>query len=304
MPKLQQYLFVSGNYEKLLFERLTTMKHLTLFLFTLAFLLSCSNSSQTKSQTKPPTTSSAQKDTIPKNAAGIRTVHVFVALCDNKYQGIVPVGKAIGNGQDPDNNLYWGCDNGVRTFFKKKSSDWVLVQSWKKLDSVILERLLFKHKTAGVYLLADAYDGQFIKQTTTDFLTAASGKSTTLITHQKDSLYFGGASKLLAYIGHDGLMDFALPVNEQTTDTTKRETIILACYSKAYFTPHIKAAGATPLLWTTNLMAPEAYTLHDALRSWVAGQPPGHVQEAAAQAYARYQHCSVKAAKNLVVWGW
>ncbi|WP_316785612.1 hypothetical protein [Pedobacter frigiditerrae] len=37
-----------------------------------------------------------------------KTIHVFVALCDNKYQGIVPVPKAIGNGQDPDNNLYWG----------------------------------------------------------------------------------------------------------------------------------------------------------------------------------------------------
>src|SRR5215212_8846369 len=53
-----------------------------------------------------------------------RTIHVFVALCDNKYQGIVPVGKSIGNGQDPESNLYWGCDLGLRTYFKKKNSDW------------------------------------------------------------------------------------------------------------------------------------------------------------------------------------
>ncbi|MBS1655648.1 MAG: hypothetical protein JSU05_12430, partial [Bacteroidetes bacterium] len=39
----------------------------------------------------------------------IKTIHVFVALCDNKYQGIVPVPAKIGNGQDPANNLYWGC---------------------------------------------------------------------------------------------------------------------------------------------------------------------------------------------------
>lgn len=32
-----------------------------------------------------------------------KTIHVYVALCDNVYQGIVPVPKAIGNGDDPRN---------------------------------------------------------------------------------------------------------------------------------------------------------------------------------------------------------
>ena len=40
--------------------------------------------------------------------AETKTIHVLVALCDNKYQKIVPVPQAIGNGQDPKNNLYWG----------------------------------------------------------------------------------------------------------------------------------------------------------------------------------------------------
>ena len=48
-----------------------------------------------------------------------KVVHVFVALCDNKNQGIVPVPEKIGNGQDANLNLYWGCGYGVRTFFKK-----------------------------------------------------------------------------------------------------------------------------------------------------------------------------------------
>lgn len=37
-----------------------------------------------------------------------KTIHIFVALCDNKYQGIVPVPAKIGNGQDPDNNFILG----------------------------------------------------------------------------------------------------------------------------------------------------------------------------------------------------
>ena len=50
-------------------------------------------------------------------------IHVFVALCDNVNQGIVPVSARLGNGEDPANNLYWGAAFGVKTFFSK-SKDW------------------------------------------------------------------------------------------------------------------------------------------------------------------------------------
>ena len=81
----------------------------------------------------------------------------------------------------------------------------------------------------------------------------------------------------------------------------KKETIILACYSKNYFSPHLKQTNAKPLLWTTGLMAPEAYTLHDALREWVNHKPDSQIREAAANAYSKYQKCSKKAAMNLLV---
>jgi hypothetical protein len=40
------------------------------------------------------------------------TIHVFVALADNKNQGIVPVAAILGNGEDPQHNLYWGSAYG------------------------------------------------------------------------------------------------------------------------------------------------------------------------------------------------
>jgi hypothetical protein len=40
-----------------------------------------------------------------------KQIRVFIALCDNKTQGIVPVGEKIGNGNDPEANLYWGCSD-------------------------------------------------------------------------------------------------------------------------------------------------------------------------------------------------
>jgi hypothetical protein len=240
-----------------------------------------------------------------RNDSGIRTIHVFVALCDNKYQGIVPVPPAIGNGQDTKNNLYWGAGYGVKSFFLNKSNEWKLVSSEKNAARNILERLLFKHRAKEIYLLADAYDGQFIRQTTIDFLHSSSGKNRISVTSQNDTLYFGGASDLLAYVGHDGLMDFSLQESfTGNTDDQKRETIILACYSRNFFSSYLKQTGASPLVWTTGLMAPEAYTLHDAIHEWTENKSSGDVRLAAAAAYSKYQKCSLKAAKNLLVTGW
>jgi len=87
----------------------------------------------------------------------IKTIHILVALCDNKYQGIVPVPEKIGNGQDPYYNLYWGTAYGIKTYFKK-SKDWNLIESFK-IDDLVLERIIFKHVSKEVYLVADAYDG-------------------------------------------------------------------------------------------------------------------------------------------------
>jgi len=83
---------------------------------------------------------------FPQSNSEIKTIHVFVALCDNVNQGIVPVPQKLGNGQDAKNNLYWGALYGVKTFFKN-DKDWMLVSSETNLKTDVLERVLFKHKT-------------------------------------------------------------------------------------------------------------------------------------------------------------
>ena len=94
----------------------------------------------------------------------VRTIHVFVALCDNENQGIVPVPKAIGNGKDTRNNLYWGAGYGVKNYFDRKTTDWKFIRAIKSNNPIVLERLLFKHVNKEIYLLADAYDGEKIKK--------------------------------------------------------------------------------------------------------------------------------------------
>lgn len=236
-------------------------------------------------------------------AQQVQTIHVMVALCDNKYQGIVKVPKGIGNGQDPDNNLYWGCGYGVRTYFKK-SADWKEVRRYKNVDDICLERIVFKHKTKNYYLVADAYDGRYISDCTIDFLKACAGsKKNTIKLDDNTTLGLYGDAKLVAYIGHNGLMDFSLANTYQNTDGKKRDAIILACYSKRYFSPYLQSAKTEPLLWSTHLMSPEAYTLHDAIAVYINGGTAASVREAAALAYNKYQKCGMKGARGLLVTG-
>ena len=232
-----------------------------------------------------------------------KTIHVYVALCDNKYQGIVPVPAKIGNGQDPRLNLYWGAGYGVKSFFKLKTKDWVLVKALKSTNKNILERVLFKHATKEVYLLADAYDGQWIKPCIEDFLKASHGWSPISIEHDSLQLSFGGAADLTAYVGHDGLMEFDADVSFTKKPAKQKDVIVLGCYTREYFSPYIKEAGANPILWTTHLMAPEAYTLKAAIDGWMLNETGAQIDERAAQAYHKYQNCGIRGARNLFATG-
>lgn len=235
-----------------------------------------------------------------------RTVHVFVALADNEHQGIVPVPARLGNGLDPARNLYWGAAAGVKTFFAR-SSEWALLSCVQKPKPEILERCVFKHRKAEVYLVADAYRGDEIRQAIFDFLDAAAGaspESIALPASPAGTLAVRGGSDLVAYVGHDGLMDFQLPLVPRGKNDIHRDAIILACASKQYFAGALRTARAYPLLWTTNLMAPEAYTLKSALDGWISGETNEQIRERASVAYDKYQKCGLRGARRLFVTGW
>ena len=215
--------------------------------------------------------------TVPALAAPLR-VHVTVALCDNATQGIVPVPAAIGNGDDPRTNLYWGAMYGLKS--------WLIRDGWKieKMASphpFVLERIAARKTIANreVLIVADAWRGSRIREAITSFLERAS---------------MDGAD-VVAYIGHDGLMEFDVAPRVHRA-SRKPRAIVLACASLQYFARHLERAGSEPLLLTTGLMAPEAYTLTAAIDAHARGTD---VREAAAQAYHKHQKCGIKAARRL-----
>ncbi len=221
-----------------------------------------------------------------------RVVHVYVALCDNDHQGIVPVGKVLGNGKDPEHNLYWGAGYGVKTFFAR-SADWTELAMSSAPKSPVLRRAAFisKKLATPVIVIADAYDGERIDTALADFLGAAAGKRREKITVSTFTVEAAAGADLVAWVGHDALMDFAVtnPPKLASGDRHPSGAIVLACMSQKYFTPVLRAAGTEALLTTTNFMAPEAYSLEAAIRSWGKGESAAAVRIAAGKAYAQYQ---------------
>jgi len=232
----------------------------------------------------------------------LRIIHVLVALCDNKNQGIVPVSPKLGNGDDPKNNLYWGALFGVKTFFKN-SNYWKLLKTIQKPSDPILERCVFKYKKGEIYMVADAYRGIKIKKAIVDYLEFVSGNSRKTITFCENSkqinLKIQGFAHLIVYVGHNGLMDFSLRSFSEKSDDIKRDTIVLGCDSKQYFHEPLLKANANPVLWTTGLMAPEAYTLENVFEGWILKEDNKNLLLRAAKAYNKYQKCGLNSALRL-----
>lgn len=222
----------------------------------------------------------------PLPAGPGKQVAVFVALCDNEHQGIAPVPDKIGKGDDAAHNLYWGCSDALPKVMRA-SADWgrpvyhadYLQKKAAVLDTVVCTRA---DKAATVY--AFAYRGDAIAACMQDFEEAVAS----------------GAYDLVAFIGHNGLMDVDLPEREPARGNT--DAVVLCCMSDEWFSDRIRALGGRPVLMTQQLMYPAGKVFTEALAAWLkAPRDAAAIRRAAAKAYAANQGISVKAAAGVFV---
>ncbi|MGH1364818.1 MAG: hypothetical protein ACRBF0_14740 [Calditrichia bacterium] len=239
-----------------------------------------------------------------------KVIYCVVALCDNATQGIAPVPAKLGNGNDADNNLYWGALYGIRSYFDR-SDEWKRISKARPLNTTVVERCIYKHVKKDIYLIADAFRGSEIETAIGRVVSFGSAKHK--LSFDFDRKTVQQRPSLIAYIGHNGLMEFALdddlselPGSQDVVEIAENPTpaIILACYSKSYFKQELEGTSAYPLLWTTGLMAPEAYTLHEALAGWIENESDEQIRNRAAAAYHKYQKCGLRAARRLLITGW
>lgn len=232
--------------------------------------------------------------------------HILVPLCDNAHQGIVKVNASLGNGQNLKTNLYWGAGYGIRTHFQRQA-EWKTLSVSDPAEPHILERLVMRRSYpngATVVLVADAYDGAYMKQCLEDYLDALCGIKHGHVQAGAESFPAWGDADLLAFNGHNGLMD--TDVRERSFQGGHaRDAVVIACMSHAYFEDHLRRASAYPLVTTTNLLAPEAYIMRAIIDAWAQLKSGEEVDLAAAQGNSSVQtKCSLSASNRLFRTGW
>jgi len=237
--------------------------------------------------------------------ASPRLIHVIVALCDNEHQGIYPVSATLGDGDSPRTNLYWGALYGVRTYFDHQP-EWKCVSRFDSVSAIILQRVVYEciDSLHPAILIADAYHGERIDSAMNRFIYefSALAKADSVKIDSQSSIDLA-RSDLVVYVGHEGLMDFTLPLLIQRADSSKvrPDVMALACYSREFLGKYIQRSGASPMLLSTGLCSPEAYTLEAAIKGWLKGESKQDIRTRAAEAYNKYQKCGLRAAKNLWV---
>jgi hypothetical protein len=204
------------------------------------------------------------------------------------------VPKQLGDGKDLDHNLYWGAGYGFRTFFRTVGG-WSEEKASKPTSKSVLQRVAFAR--SDVHVIADAYDGERMDDALAHFTQYAAGaRAEDVDVTPKDAptlrIEAGGRADVVAFVGHDGLMDGIAPKVPTTTGDRPSGAIVVACFSQSWFSPLLEKAKTPLWVGTTNLLSAESYSVEAALRAWVDKGSPADMRKAAGKAYAKYQKLS------------
>lgn len=233
--------------------------------------------------------------------------HALVPLCDNEHQGIVPTSASIGNGMNPDHNLYWMTSKGVKRYFNELQ-DWEMIETIENVNDDILERVIFKksfENGAEVIFIADAYRGDRMHECLNDYFNSLSGNLTDSVLVEGTYYLVNGNADLVAFNGHNGLMDETTTYKYANGSTKPKDAVSISCASGNYFKKHYLETNSYPLVHTTNLLYPGAFILEGILNKWALLEDDETCKKAAGNAY--YEHkpeSGPNGSQNLFDFGW
>jgi len=231
-------------------------------------------------------------------------VEVHVPLCDNT---IIACGNPkLGDGDNPDTNLYWSTTPGFGEWFARRGAGWKRVLRQKPgatgdrdvLAVHVYRRTIKtpaswkKRGVPGEFQLAvviHGWRGSAIDRALAAYAADVSGgPARTLVLDDKSRLEAGGAAQLVAYVGHNRLMDlerFEWPA----PPAAAKGTIAIACSTAPYMEAEVSAATRVPLLMTRDLLFANAAPLEAAVLAFATGGDYARIRRDATAAYAQVQ---------------
>lgn len=243
-------------------------------------------------------------------------VQVHVPLCDND---VLRCGNdRLGNGDEPDRNLYWGTSGGFRGWFGRRGSGWTEVSvTWAREADVLAVRVWRRSVAPGgalrargvrrafvVYVVAYAWRGEAIQSAMAAFAADLYGTGKA----RRVELWSGGAkgtvidagaaAQVVAFVGHNGWMDVAEATwPASPPDARRKGAIAIACLTEDYLADAVPSDRRVPLLFTRSLLFAGAHSLEGAVRAFAEGRGLLAIRDGAAAAYAAGQDKPVARAR-------
>lgn len=231
-------------------------------------------------------------------------IEVHVPLCDNT---IIRCGNAkLGDGDNPETNLYWSTTPGFGEWFARKGGGWKRVvkqHAGETGDNDILAVHAYRRsittptawrkagapKTFELDIVIHGWRGSAIDRALAAYAADAAGQATRPVTLDDGSkLEAGGAAQIVAWVGHNRLMDLD-HYDWPAPSSTVKGTIAIACDTATYMKADVPAATRVPLLMTSDFLFANAAPLEAAVLAYVGGGGYGQIRRDAATAYAEVQ---------------
>lgn len=241
-------------------------------------------------------------------------ITVYVALCDNDSQGIIPVkNRSICRGDDPAHNMYWATRGGLAGYLKRAGWKRVLVE--EPAGGPVLVRAVWRTSLASGGALADrgvsgripvvvvglAYRGREIEAAMIDTFHAVHRDEPLRIDlGDGASIAAGGASHVVGYIGHDTFYDTGEPeqlLAEAAGDSAlAKGAFALSCTGDRLIRPGLVRPNVRILLLNRTLAFPGAWTVGGIARGLASGRSGAGIRREAAAAFSQGMGVSYGAA--------
>jgi hypothetical protein len=209
-------------------------------------------------------------------------VEVIVPLCDNAI--IRCGGHGLGDGDDPERNLYWGTSGGFRGWFGRRGSGWTLVSADRpQLASVAEHRVWRRRVVPGAFWRRRGVTRPF------DVLVDATAMRGSHIDEAASAfagILYADSPHIVAWVGHNRWMDYVgwrWPA--EVAGTRVKGFIALACMTQPHFAG-VGGPGRVPLLTTTDFLFAGAHAFAGAVEAFAEGNGYRAIRDGAAQAYA------------------
>lgn len=232
-------------------------------------------------------------------------VQVHVPLCERT---IIACGNdRLGDGDNPRTNLYWATTEGFLGWFGRKRSGWTQVLAatgdaigepdvldlrvWRRtVPAPARWRAAGAPRAVTVYVVAQAWRGTAIDRALARYADDLYGAHAQAIAlPDGTSLAAGGGAHVVAYVGHNRLMDlmrFSWADAAARGDGVSRGVIAIACHTAPYMQDVVPGPHQVPLVLTRDYLLASAAALEGAVVAFARGGDYAAVRQGAIHGYA------------------